>query len=262
LAQFHEKFYAPSNTIIAVVGDVSLREAMPKLEAAFGDWSLPAVSLPVPPEPKRQSEPKTKYVFMDKEQTNIFLGHVGVSRKDPDYYALEVMDTILGGAPGSGTFTGRIPFRLRDQQGLAYSTFSSITRDATVDRGRFLAYIGCSPKNMAKGIEGLRKEIREIFDHPVSQSEIDDAKAYLTGHFVFDFQTNAQIARFLLNAEIYGLGFDYIQRYPRIIQAMTIEDVSRAAQKHLDPDSLTLVVVGPVNEKGEIVSAKEKGHSE
>ncbi len=258
LVQFHEKFYAPGNTIIAVAGDVPIREAMAKLEETFGTWSKPPVVLPIPPEPKRLTEPNTKYVFMDKEQTNIFLGQVGISRKNPDYYALEVMDSILGGAPGSGTFTGRIPFHLRDQQGLAYSTFSSITRDASVDPGRFVAYIGCSPKNMTKGIEGLRKEIREIFEKPVTPSERDDAKAYLTGHFVFDFQTNAQIARFLINAEIYGLGFDYIQRYPKMIEAVTVDDVSRVARKYLDPDDLTLVVVGPVNEKGEIVSAKEK----
>jgi len=259
LAQFHEKFYAPGNTIIAVAGDVSIREAMTKLEAAFQEWSRPAVSLPVPPEPKRQTEPKTKYLFLDKEQTNIFLGQVGISRKNPDYYALEVMDSILGGAPGSGTFTGRIPFHLRDQQGLAYSTYSSITRDASIDPGRFVAYIGCSPRNMTKGIEGLRQEVREIVAKPVSQSELDDAKAYLTGHFVFDFQTNAQIARFLINAEIYSLGFDFIQRYPGMIQAVRVEDVSRVARKYLDPDNLTLVVVGPVNEKGEITSAKDKG---
>ncbi len=258
LVQFHQNSYAPSSTIIAVVGHVPIREAMAKLEAAFGSWSRPPAVLPIPPEPKRPTEPRTKYVFMDKEQTNIFLGHVGISRKNPDYYALEVMDSILGGAPGSGTFTGRIPFHLRDQQGLAYTTYASVTRDASVDPGRFVAYIGCSPKNMAKGIEGLRKEIREIFEKPVNQPELDDAKAYLTGHFVFDFQTNGQIARFLINAEVYGLGFDYVQRYPKMIEAVTVGDISRVARKYLDPENLTLVVIGPVNEKGEIVSAKEK----
>ncbi len=157
------------------------------------------------------------------------------------------MDTILGSSPG---FTSRIPRILRDEQGLAYTTFSNITSSAGIDPGRFVAYIGTSPANLGQALSGLRREITRIVEEPVTEEELAGAKAYLTGNFVFDFQTNSQIASFLIESEVYGLGFDYLQRYPERIRAVTIDDVARVARLHIDPQALTTVVVGPVNEDG------------
>src|SRR5436853_3671826 len=121
---------------------------------------------------------------MPAQQLNIYLGHLGISRRNPDYYALQVLDTILGGGAG---FTARIPQRLRDEMGLAYTTFASITATAGLDPGKFLAYIGTSPDNMKLAIEGLLNEIRRIVDEPVSAEELQDAQDFLTGSFVFAF---------------------------------------------------------------------------
>src|SRR5262249_42568903 len=151
------------------------------------------------------------------------------------YYKLVVMDTILGSSPG---FTSRIPRILRDEQGLAYTTFSNITSSAGLDPGRFIAYIGTAPENLERAIGGLRAEISRIVEEPVTEEELDIAKSYLTGSFVFRFQKNSQVADFLIEAETYGLGFDYLEKFPELIRAIEIEDVTRVTRDHIDPLNL------------------------
>jgi zinc protease len=126
---------------------------------------------------------------------------------------------------------------------------------AGLDPGRFVAFIGTSPENMNLAIDGLIQEIRRIVEQPVTESELQDAKEYLTGSFVFAFETSGQIARFLVHAQVYGLGFDYIDKYPEYINRVTIEDIARVARKYLDPQNYTLVVVGPVNQDESIPNA-------
>jgi zinc protease len=249
---FHKRYYLPNNTLLAIVGDFQIADVIKLVEETFGKWKpdpdFRASDVVVP---LRQKETVEKFVHAPKEQVNIFIGHLGVERNNADYYALLVMDTILGSSPG---FTSRIPRVLRDEQGLAYTTFSNVTSSAGIDPGRFIAYIGTSPENLDRAVAGLRHEIRRIVEEPVTQDELEGAKAYLTGNFVFDFQTNAQIASFLIEAEIYSLGFDYLQTYPKLIRAITIEEISEVARKHIDPHCLTTVVVGPVDESGQVIT--------
>jgi zinc protease len=254
LLRFHQRHFAPNNTVLAVVGDISLEETVRKVEAAFAAWTPKSIEPPQLPALRRQSQRVAKYVPMEKEQVNVYLGHLGIDRANPDYYALQVLDTILGGGPG---FTSRIPGHLRDEQGLAYSTFSDITGSAGLDPGRFIAYIGASPENLEKALAGIVKEIETIVAEPVTETELVDAQAYLTGSFVFEFETNAEIARFLLDAELYQLGFDYIVTYPQKIRAIRVADVQRVARRYLDAKNYTVVVVGPVDEQGRPASPRQ-----
>ena len=242
--EFYRRYYVPNNTILAIVGDIDKAEVKNRIEEVFATWEKAAdFRAPDVPRPKGPSAPVEKFIPAPKEQVNIFIGHVGVERKNPDYYSLLVMDTILGSSPG---FTSRIPRVLRDEQGLAYSTYSNITASAGIDPGRFVAYIGTSPENLDKALEGLRREITRIVKEPVTQQELESAKAYLTGSFVFDFQTNAQTAEFLIETEVYGLGYDYLEKYPELIRAVSVEKITRVTRTYLDPERLTTVVVGPV----------------
>jgi zinc protease len=200
----------------------------------------------------RQTDRREKYINMPAQQLNIYLGHLGIERANPDFYILQVLDTILGGGAG---FTARIPMRLRDEMGLAYSTFASITMTAGLDPGRFIAYIGTSPDNMKLAIEGLLNEIRRIVAEPVTPDELKDAQDFLTGSFVFAFESSSQIARFLTHAHVYGLGFDFIERYPRLIRDITADDIARVARKYLDSDNYCLTVVGPVAEDGSLLAS-------
>lgn len=243
---YFRSYFVPDNTMLAIVGDIDNSEVRRKVEAAFGKWERAArFEPPQVPQPRRQTSPIEKFVPAAKEQVNIIIGHLGIARKNPDYYRLLVMDTILGSSPG---FTSRIPRILRDEQGLAYTTFSNITSSAGLDPGRFIAYIGTAPENLTRAIAGLRREIARIAAEPVTGEELETAKSYLTGSFVLRFQKNSQIAEFLLEAEVYELGFDYLERYPDLIRAVTVEDVSRVARTYIHPENMTTVVVGPVDD--------------
>ncbi|HXI92240.1 MAG TPA: pitrilysin family protein [Blastocatellia bacterium] len=248
---FYRRHYIPQNTMLAIAGDIDKNEVKGMVEATFGKWLCAAeFGTPEVPWPHRQNVPLERFVTASKEQVNVIIGHVGIERNNPDYYILLVMDTILGSSPG---FTSRIPRILRDEQGLAYSTFSNITSSAGLDPGRFVAYIGTAPENLDRAISGLRGEIMRIVEGGVTAEELEAAKLYLTGSFVFHFQRNSQIAEFLLEAEVYGLGFDYLEKYPELIRAISVEDVTRVTRKYIDPQNLTMVVVGPVDEHGKVI---------
>jgi zinc protease len=252
IEEFYHRYYAPNNAALAISGDIDSNEAIAIVAAAFEKWERASdFVLPEVPRPSLDAQPVEKYVSATKEQVNVFIGHVGIERKDPDYHALLVMDTILGSSPG---FTSRIPRILRDEQGLAYSTFANITSSAGVDPGRFVAYIGTAPANLDRARAGLRGEIARIVEEGITEEELEIAKSYLTGSFVLRFQRNGQVAEFMLEAETYGLGFDYLEKYPELIRAVTVEDVNRVTRKHIHPERLTTVVVGPVDETGHLIN--------
>jgi zinc protease len=117
---------------------------------------------------------------------------------------------------------------------------------AGIDPGRFVAYIGTSPENTKLAVEGLLNEVQRIVADPVSQNELQDAKDFLTGSFVFAFESSAQIARFLIQATVYDLGFDYGERYPGLIKDISADDIGRVASKYLDTENYTLTVSGPM----------------
>src|SRR5262245_39243056 len=169
LLEFHRRYFVPNNVILSIVGDFQVAEILPKIEKTFGAWQSKPVVFPVYPEALRQMSKRTKFITMPAQQLNIYLGHLGVTRTNPDYYALQLLDTILGGGAG---FTARIPQRLRDELGLAYTTFASITMTAGIDPGRFIAFIGTSPENMKLAIDGLLGEIRRIIEEPVTAQEL------------------------------------------------------------------------------------------
>jgi len=248
LEAYHNRWYRPDNTTLVAVGDFRAAELLGRLEAAFADWprreGAPTATLP---EVIRQPEKRERRVTMDKSQTQIMLGHLGVRRTNPDYFALRVLDAILGEGVGGG-FTARIPYQLRDVQGLAYTVGSSITSTAGKEPGVFIASLGTEPGKEQAAIQALLKEIRRIRTSPVTDSELREGRDYLADSYVFAFQTNAQLADYLHTVQYYGLGYNYRQRFPAEIRRVTRADVLRAAQKYLDPERYSLVVVAPTAE--------------
>ncbi|MBI2944653.1 MAG: insulinase family protein [Candidatus Wallbacteria bacterium] len=242
LKAFHASYYRPGNAVLAVVGDFDSASLVPKLAQHFGKWESKPVHLPAMPPMERQKQKLEKFVQMDKEQLNICLGHLGVPRSNPDWYALLVMDYVLGTGPG---FTDRISKKLRDEKGLAYTVYANISDSAGEEPGTFMAYIGTSPENRVTAVEGLQQEIRLLREKGCTADELANAKAYLTGNFVFNVETPAQLADFLIDVERFKLGFDYMEKYPSLIEGVTVDDVNRVARTYLDPDAATIVVVGP-----------------
>ncbi|HZS46829.1 MAG TPA: pitrilysin family protein [Blastocatellia bacterium] len=254
IVDFYHRYYAPNNSMLAIVGEYDRDRLIDLVNEQFSGWKRnDNLDLPAIPEIERQKAPASRFIYMDKSQVNIYIGHLGIKRNNPDFYSLLVLDTILGSSPG---FTSRIPRILRDEQGLAYTVVSNITSSASWDPGRFFAYIGTSPDNMIRAIDGLRNEIKRIVEEPVEEYELEDAKSYLTGSFVFEFETNSHIAGFLIQAETFDLGFDYLRQYPELINAVTVEDIQRVARLYIDPVNLTTVVAGPVDESGNLKTSK------
>jgi zinc protease len=245
LERFHQHYYRPDAATLVVVGDFRTAELLPRLTEVLGAWKSEGrpEKQPLPPV-SRQQEVRKERLSMDKAQTQIVLGHLGVTRGNPDYLALKVMDTILGEGVGGG-FTARIPYQLRDVQGLAYGVGSSITRSAAKEPGVFVAALGTEPKNEQKAVAALLTEIRKIRAAPVTETELREAENYLANSYVFDFQTNAQLAGYLDAVQYFGLGYNYRREFVERVRKVTRADVLRVAQKYLDPQHYTLVVVAP-----------------
>ena len=246
LFEFHRQKYAPENTILVVVGAADWSSVMASVNENFSSWKNPDFRRTVLPTLQRQSEPILDQQFMAKEQLVILVGHLGISRHNPDFYALQILDMILGSGPG---LTSRIPRKLRDEQGLAYAAYSDITASSGIYPGRFVAYASTSPENGTKALTSILREIESVIEDGVTKEELITAQEFLTGNFVFDFQTYVGIAHFLLNTELFKLGTDYLAEYPETIRGISCGEVKRVAEKYLDAINCTTIVVGPTDTK-------------
>ncbi|MFQ5858234.1 MAG: M16 family metallopeptidase [Anaerolineae bacterium] len=247
LAAFYDRYYRPTDAIITVAGAVDPQDAVSKVENVLGDWQ------PADPRPP-QDVPELRYnhggseltevrrelrEMPDKTQTDIVLGLPGISRHDPDYYSARMANTILG-TFGMG---GRLGDRVRDEQGMAYYIFSQLS--AHLGRGPWRVATGVNPVNVERSIDTILGEIHRIQDEPVSEEELDDAKSYLTGSLPLGLETNEGVASTLLDMEFFDLGLDYLQRYPNLINSITLEEVQQAAQRVFPRDAYALAIAGP-----------------
>lgn len=242
LVGFHSAWCTPDNAVVVAVGDLDPDRLLDLLQNRFDDWKGSAPAYPEQPYPADPTECVKQHIEQDKSQVQVFLGHKGIRRTDPDFYKLRVMDHILGSGPG---FTSRIARKLRDEQGLCYAVGAGITGSAGREPGLFSAYIGTSPGQEQQAIEGFLAEMKLIREEPCTAQELADVQAYLTGSFVWALERNASLAGFLLRVERFGLGEDYLDRLPELIRAVTPEDVMESARKHLHPDAYYLVTLGP-----------------
>jgi zinc protease len=237
IIDFYSTRYSPANTIIAVVGDVSEKEIVDLLNDYFRGWQTNARPLPAEVPLPVIDKTVVKKIDEDVAQANIDMGHVGISRENPDFYAVVVMNYILGG----GGFSSRLMDNIRDNKGLAYDVRSGFS--AQKDPGAFKVTIQTKNESANEVIYETQKEIRRIQKELVSEKELADAKAYLSGSFPLRMDTYAKIASMLTSIEIYNLGLDYPKKYAALINGVTREDVRRVAREYLHPDKMVIVVV-------------------
>ena len=237
LVAFHDKFYRPNRTIVAIVGDLREPEALALVKKHFGNWEKKEVAVPPFPAPEPLHKSVLKLIDKDLTQATVALGHVGIDRKNPDFYAVSVMNYILGG----GGFSSRLVNRIRDEQGLAYDVDSGF--EANVMPGRFTVTLQTRNAAANQAIAAALAEIKRIRTEPVSDQELADAKAYLIGSFPLRLDTTGKLAGLLAVVELHSLGLSYFDDYPKAIAAVTKEDILRAAQQYINPDVYALVVV-------------------
>jgi len=237
----HGAFFVPKNALLVVVSDRPTAEIYPLVEKAFGGWTggeAPKVNPPAPPAPAARAV----RIELEKNQSNLFLGHIGIERNDPDFVALQVLDNVFGVGAG---FTSRLAMNVRDQKGLAYTVWGSVTSGAGVRPGAFTVFAGTKPSDAAVALAEMRKEVEGILSRPPTADELEDAKAALRGDMVTRCETGADLVGMLTLCARYGLGFDYPKRYLEAVGKVTVDDVMKAAKAHVHPDAMIEVVVGP-----------------
>jgi zinc protease len=244
LKEFFARYYRPNRSIMAVVGDVSEQEITQALNKAFRGWAKGEPS-GLPLVPAKIGAPQVLRTNRDLTQANIILGHSGVSRGHADYYAIQVMNYILGG----GGFSSRAMDSIRNERGLAYSVYSYFSAEKS--HGSFQFVMQTKNETAQEAIRIARDELRRIREEPVTEQELNDAKDYIVGSFPLRFDTNRKVASFLAQVEYFQLGLDYPDRYPDLIRKITREDVQRVAKQYLEPDKLITVIVGNQQKIGE-----------
>jgi len=242
LVAYHAEFFRPQTAVVALAGAVDVAEAMRLVEDAFAGWPAgPSSALPLPaaPPPPSSSEARVPH---EGEQLHLFLGHIGVPLRHPDFAALRVMESILG---SGGGLTDRLSTRIRDELGLAYAVSADICATAGAEPGLFRAHVGTSPRHAARARAEVVRAMREMMGGVPGEEEISGVKAYLASEWVFELETADRTAAILATIERLGLGLDYPERHLAAIAATGPEEVRAVARRHLHPDRLAVVAVGP-----------------
>ncbi|MGH7897778.1 MAG: M16 family metallopeptidase, partial [Candidatus Binatia bacterium] len=234
---FFKAAFQPQRTILVASGDTTMREISDYAERLLGGWKRSEPEAAVPPGSPRTSAEVVR-VNRDLTQANLVWGHLGTTRDNPDWYAIQVMNYILGG----GGFSSRMMNSIRTEAGLAYSVFSYFVPGKLP--GSFQVTLQTKSATTADALKRLRKEVDAIRSEPVSDEELRAAKKYLTGSFPMRFDSNGELVAFYSQVEYYGMGLDYPARYEGLINSVSKEDVRRVAEQYLHPERAILVVVG------------------
>lgn len=236
---FHRNNYGPKGAIVVISGDIAPRAAVELIASHLGDWQGPSPSQALPPV-VRPTEIRRDFASMPgKVQSDILIGNLGIARSDPDYYAVRVANNILG----QFGLMGRLGEVVREEQGLAYYSYSMV--DTDIGPGAWLAAAGVNPVNVEMAIDSIQSEFARLAAEPVLPEELADSKANMTGRLPLALETNDGVVSQLLNIEWFGLGLGYLNHYADHINAVSAEDVQRVAATYLRPDTYTLVVAGP-----------------
>jgi zinc protease len=237
IVAFHRRTFAPNNTILAVVGDVTADEAFEAVKKIFGGWERHEViadTFIAAPDPTRRLVIINK---PDAVQTEIRVGHVGVKRNHPDYMALNLAIRILGGEGAN-----RLHQVLRTSRGLTYGAQAEM--DTNSESGSFEASTNTRSEATGEVLRLMVDEFWRLQRERVRERELGDAKAYMTGSFPLTIETPDAIATQVLNVLFYGLPIEELQSFRERVNAVTVDDIERVARLYLKPDRLSIVLVG------------------
>lgn len=239
LKGFHQAVYQPGRATVIVVGDITSKEATDKLNVAFEGWENAAEPFAPTTLPEAPQVARRNVVIVDKPgaaQTTVMIGWLGVERRTPDYYTLQVLNTILG-----DSFTSRLNQNLREQHGYTYGAGSVF--DTRNEAGPFFAMASVQTDKTGPALEEFFKElsgIREV----VPEDELEKAKNYLAYRFPSEFETNSDVAGNLSVLEMYSLPEDTFSNYVQNIRSVTAAQVKEAAEQYIDPERMIVLLVG------------------
>jgi zinc protease len=237
LVEFHRRYFAPNNSILAIVGDISADEAMAAANRVFGDWQRQSVQFPMLPDPPR---PTRRVVVIDKPgsvQTSVRVGQLGIPRKSPDYMSMDQAVRILGGEGSNRLF--RV---LRSERGLTYSASADL--NPMLLAGDITAETDTRTEASGEAVRVIVDEFTRLQRERIGDGELSGAQAYMTGSFPLSIETPGAIARQVVNAVFYDLSLDELRTYRQRANAVTPDDVLRVARTYVQPDRLSIVMVG------------------
>ena len=246
LAAFHQRYFHPSRFVLAVSGDVDTKDILKRLETALADWPRPPSADSTPSVPTPDHRPAPGVYVVNKPSVNqgrVNIGHLSTTRDNPDFYALAMMNRILGG----GGFTSRITSRVRSDEGLAYSAGSRYEFGLYYE-GIFKSYFQSKSESVARAASIVLEVIESMRAKKVSQTELDTAISYVVGIFPKFFSAKRTIAATFAEDEYTGRPLDYWKNYRDRMKAVTVDDVFRVSKEYLHPDRLVVLVVGDAAE--------------
>jgi zinc protease len=240
--EFHNTYFIPGNTILAVVGDISPGEVMGRIQKLFGGWQRQ----PELADSIRQAKDleKVSVRVVDKPaavQSAIRIGHVGIARKSDDFIPIVVLNTLLG-----GYFNSRININLREGKGYTYG--AQTTFDVRKLRGPFVASADVRNAVTDSAISESLYELQRIREEPVTPEELAMVKEFLIGSFPLQIETPNQIASKVIDLELYDLPRDFYDTFNDHVEMVTAQDLLHVAQKYLHPDQVAIVVSGDSKE--------------
>ncbi len=236
--RFYEARYRPAGATLILVGDIGVSEGVALAQRLFGGWSGSAASASVVSDkPARTSRAVHVVRKEDAPQSEIRVGHVGLSRDHPDYFPALILNALLG-----GLFSSRINLNLREVHAYTYGAHSSF--DWRRGAGPFVVSTAVKSDVTVDAAREILLEISRIRSDTVKADELSLATSYLDGVFPIRYETTDSIARALAALAVYELPNDYFDTYRANIRRVSALDVLHAADKHLHPDQLQLVVVG------------------
>ncbi len=234
--RYSDRYLRAGNAVLILVGDITEQKARDIVEAGFSRWktgSAPEVGSAAFDQPQ-----KTSVALVHKPgsaQAELRIGHLGIERDNPDYYAVTLLNEILG-----GYFLSRINMNLREKHGFTYGAHSVFSYRP--GRGPFFISAAVHTENTVQAIQETLQEIRKIRTEKVREEELENARGQLIGVFPIAFETAEQVALGLANIVLSRLPDDYYQTFRNRINAITADDILRVAAKYLDPDRMLIVV--------------------
>jgi zinc protease len=239
-AAFHHRARA-HRVLAAVAGIVDEDAVKERLSQLLGEAAVDAEPFPEPPPPAGVD--RRRVVGTEAEdQAHLYAGHLTVSRRHPDYTPLEVLAVILGSGAG---LTGRIPARIREKEGLAYTAYAQTVAGSGLDRGRLVAYVATSPATVEQAERGVAEEIARVVESGVEEAELVEARSYLLGREPFRRETARQWADLLIEAEEYGIPVDDFAHRKAELEAVDRAAVEEAARRHVRPEELRVTIGMP-----------------
>ena len=238
LAQYQAANYLPNNAMLFVVGDVKLKEILPKIQAAFGDWKSGTAPQHSIQEVPLQAASRIQLINRPGSVQTVFqIGALGIARTDPDYVAFAVMNRILGGGASSRLF-----LNIREDKGYAYSVGSSF--NTSKYRGTFIASSPVRTEVTEGTLREFMNEFKRIREEKVSPAELDNAKRAIVGQFALALENPQSLLQNIITQKLYNLPADYWDTYPQKVEAITAADVQRIAQVYIDMEHLQIIAVG------------------